>query len=114
MEIAYICCIISLKIAKMKNSFLFVSILTVAFLTNCAPTGYISTTSGCKFDENKNQTHYFVLPLGTVFLPGKWEKTAYNKAANQQFFLNKDSIGIAIGFTRSDGYEFNRKGLKKR
>jgi hypothetical protein len=94
----------------MKNFFLLLSILAVAFLTNCAPQGYVSTIENCKYDPKNDQTNYLVLPFGSVKLPGKWEKGRLNKRANQQFFTNKDSVDLAIGFTHFDQYEFNQKG----
>ncbi len=72
----------------------------------------VSTTIGGAYDENKNQTAYFVLPYGTVHLPGKWEKTHYNSISNQQFFVNQDSVKIAIAFEASTNYEFNTNGSK--
>ena len=54
-----------------------------------------------------------MLPFGSVSIPGDWEKTNYNSVSGQQFFINKDSIRIAIAFNRFDKYEFNTTGLEK-
>ncbi len=73
----------------------------------------VSTIVGCDYDESKKQTDYFVLPFGSVSIPGKWEKAHYNSISGQQFFINSDSIRIAIAFNRFDRYEFNKDGSKK-
>lgn len=73
----------------------------------------VSTLEGYDYDESKDQTDYFVLPLGSVSIPGKWEKTHYNNVSGQQFFTNSDTIRIAIAFNRFDKYEFNSDGTKK-
>jgi hypothetical protein len=89
------------------------SILTLLWLiTNCA-TQKTSTVVGGDYNESKHETDYFVLPYGSVKLPGKWEKTIYNSVSSQQFFRNKDSITIAISFGRIDKYEFNTDDSKK-
>ncbi len=82
------------------------------FLTNCA-TQKTSTVVGIDYNESKHETDYFVLPYGSVKLPGKWGKTTYNSVSRQQFFTNKDSITIAISFGHIDKYEFNADGSKK-
>ncbi|MEN9444112.1 MAG: hypothetical protein RIS47_1002, partial [Bacteroidota bacterium] len=78
-------------------------------MTNCV-TQSTSTIVGGEFNRKKNETDYFVLPLGSVVLPGKWEKTNYQPTNRQQFFMNQDSVSIAIAFARFDKYEFNKKG----
>ena len=84
----------------------------ILILTGCA-SQRVSTIVGCDYDESKNQTDYFVLPYGSVSIPGKWEKSNYNSISGQQFFANTDSIKIAIAFNRFDKYEFNADGSKK-
>jgi hypothetical protein len=81
----------------------------VALLTNCA-TQRESTIVGGEYNASKDVTDYFVLPYGQVTLPGKWDKSGYNKIARQQFFTNQDSIIVAIAFGRTDKYEFNKDG----
>jgi len=80
-------------------------------MTNCA-TQRTSTLVGGEYNQTKNETDYFVLPFGSVTLPGKWEKTNYNTISRQQFFRNQDSVIIAIAFGRFDKYEFNMNGLQ--
>jgi len=87
-------------------------LIMILILTGCA-SQRVSTIVGCDYDESKNQTDYFVLPFGSVSIPGKWEKTNYNNVSGQQFFTNSDSIRIAIAFNRFDKYEFNAGGAKK-
>lgn len=70
----------------------------------------MSTIVGGEYDEKEDVTNYFILPLGQVSLPGKWEKTTYSQVSKQQFFKNQDSINIAIAFGRINQFEFNAKG----
>jgi hypothetical protein len=87
-------------------------LLTVLLLlTNCA-TQRTSTIVGGDYNKTENETDYFVLPYGSVTLPGKWDKTNYNTISRQQFFRNQDSVIIAIAFGRFNKYEFNMDGSK--
>lgn len=92
------------------NYVLFISL--IALLGSCA-TQRVSTIVGGEYKESSNVTEYFVLPLGTAEIPGKWMKTSYSSVSHQQFFKNQDSVEIALAFNRYDGYEFNAKGTKK-
>ncbi|MBP5501082.1 MAG: hypothetical protein J6Y05_10315 [Bacteroidales bacterium] len=95
----------------MKKYFFYV--ILAILLASCSSSNRISTLVGGEYDPKKDVTDYFVFPLGEVSLPGKWEKTNFFEPANQQFFMNQDSIPIAIGFTTADKYEFNAdKSLK--
>lgn len=96
---------------KYKTFFTSVIIVFMALLSSCAPSKYTSTIVGSEYKADKDVTDYFVLPLGQVSLPGKWEKGDYVSSSNQQFFHNQDSVIVAIGFTNSNKYEFNAKGL---
>lgn len=84
----------------------------VIFLTNCASQKTIVLIGG-DYNKEQNETDYFVLPYGSVTLPGKWEKTNYNTVSHQQFFINEDSVNISIAFARFNKYEFNTDGLNK-
>jgi hypothetical protein len=97
---------------NMKKHTFYVLLILDLMLASCA-TQRASTTSGSEYDQVKNVTNYFVLPYGTVSLPGKWEKKHYNATSRQQFFTNADSISVAIAFNRYDQYEFNADGAKK-
>ncbi len=97
------------KLSKYK---IHLSIVILVLLASCA-TQRVSTIIGFDYDEKKNQTDYFVLPYGTVSIPGKWEKTNYYSISNQQFFKNADSIIIAVAFGPYDKYEFNADKSKK-
>lgn len=89
----------------------FILIITIT-LTSCAPQR-VSTIVGGEYDKTKNKTDYFVLPFGSVSIPGKWAKTKYNEVSNQQFFKNDENVTIAIAFTPIDSYEFNTDKSKK-
>jgi hypothetical protein len=92
--------------------FVFFALAISAFVLGCArrSTSVIVNTN---YDAEKNQTTYAVLPIGSVILPGKWEKGSYNGVSHQQFFANADSVEIAIAFNRFDRYEFNPAGALK-
>jgi hypothetical protein len=81
----------------------------VILLAGCAATQAVSTITGGEYDKEKDNTGYFVLPFGSVSLPGEWKKTHYNQVSHQQFF-EKDSVEIAIAFNACNNYEFNLKG----
>ena len=72
-----------------------------------------SSIVGGDYDAAKDATDYFVMPYGQVSLPGKWEKWRYNEEARQQFFVNKDSVIVAVSFAQYDKYEFNKDGELK-
>ena len=74
----------------MRNTaaLLFLSILIL--LTGCGSSKQAtSTLVGGDYDAAKNVTEYFVIPYGSVSLPGKWEKGKYDQSSRQQFFLNE-------------------------
>ena len=87
-------------------------LISAMMLTSCA-TGYTSAIVGGEYNIKKDVTEYFVLPYGSVSIPGEWTKTTYNSNARQQFFTNKDSVIISIAFSRYDMVEFNRNGKLK-
>lgn len=98
----------------MKHRIIFkLTILTSisSLLYSCIPTA-TSTIVGGQYEAKTNTTDYFVLPLGSVSLPGVWVKTRYTNESNQQWFTNHDSISVAIAFTPCDSYEFYKKDLK--
>ncbi|MFR0835593.1 MAG: hypothetical protein ACLSC9_02465 [Barnesiella sp.] len=59
------------------------------------------------YNKKKDRTECVAFPLGTVYLPGIWDKKDYDFRTRQQFFLNADSTVIALNFATQDGYEFN-------
>ena len=91
----------------------FLSLSLMAILASCGSPRYTSTLVGGEYNEDKDVTEHFVFPFGQVSLPGKWEKGNYVSNSHQQFFHNQDSVIIAIGFTNSNGFEFNPKGALK-
>lgn len=96
--------------AGIKTYFIYLTLLVL--MTNCA-SHRTSTLVGGEYNEIKNETDYFVIPYGSVTIPGKWRKTNYNSVSRQQFFQNSDSLIIAIAFNRFDNYEFNLYGEHK-
>ena len=98
---------------NMKRILLAIALLcAVGMMAGCV-SSYTSTIVGGDYDAKKNTTDYFVLPFGQVSIPGKWEKWAYNPSARQQFFINEDSVIVAVVFGRTDKYEFNKDGTPK-
>ena len=91
----------------------FIVLSIACLLGSCSSSRYMSTIVGGEYDEKKDVTDYFVLPLGQVALPGKWEKTSYNQVSKQQFFENQDSISVAIAFGLVNKFEFNGDGSLK-
>ncbi len=87
-------------------------LITIALLTSCA-SQKVSTLVAYNYDEEKNTTDYFILPYGSVSIPGRWNKTDYISISRQQFFKNFDNITIAIAFAPYDKYEFNADKPKK-
>lgn len=96
----------SMRIDLLKPFLFFIVII---LLTSCA-TQRTSTIVGGEYNMSKDKTEYFVLPYGSVVIPGKWEKSHYNTTSRQQFFKNQDSVCIAISFSRFNKYEFNKDG----
>ena len=86
----------------------------ILFLAGCASQRKLElTTVGCKYNRRKDRTEYMVFPYGYVNIPGRWERTGYNSAARQQFFINPDSVTISIAFGPSNRFEFNAGGTKQ-
>ena len=86
-------------------------LLIIGIMTSCMAPKYISTIVTDTYDEKKDQTTYMVFPFGSLSLPGKWTKTAYNKISGQQNFKNKDSLGTALLINRNSGYSFYTKEM---
>ena len=97
-----------IKTVLQKNIILLT--LLILALTGCSTSSKTTTIVGGEYDEKKDVTNYFVLPYGSVELPGKWEKTTYYRTARQQFFSNQDSAVIAIAFAPHNSFEFNGSG----
>jgi hypothetical protein len=95
----------------MKKNKIGIALVMAAILVSCASQRDNVITGG-EYNEVKNQTDYFVLPYGSAVLPGKWVKTRQSNVSFQQFFKNKDSVTVAIAFSRCNQYPFNTKGTK--
>ena len=93
-----------------KTYFAYFTLLVL--MINCA-SQKTSIIVGGEYNETKNETGYFVIPYGSVTIPGNWTKTNYTSTSRQQFFQNSDSINIAIAFSRFDKYTFNSDGRHK-
>ena len=89
-----------------------IGFLLFTLFSGCASNSY-NMIVGDDYNEDKNQTEYFVVPFGSVTIPGKWEKADYNTVSNQQFFKKDNGDSIAIAFGPCDKYEFNRNNSYK-
>ena len=96
---------------RIKGIILFAAV--VSFISCGSAKQATSTIVGGDYDAKKNTTEYFVFPYGQVSIPGKWEKTSYNRVSRQQFFRNDESVNIAVSFGPYDKYEFNMDGSLK-
>lgn len=96
----------------MSSSICYLFVIPIMLWISCA-SQQVSVIEGATYDEGEDQTEYFVLPYGTVKIPGKWDKTRYNGVSRQQFFSNADSIEIALAFVPYDKYPFNVDGSQK-
>jgi hypothetical protein len=91
------------------SAFIFV----VSVISSCASYKVKNVIVTTKFNQEQNVTKHLVMPLGSVTLPGQWIQTSYSNNSYQQFFINRDSIEIAIAFNRFNQIEFNARGSKK-
>ena len=98
-----------------KVKYLFGSLLISVLASGFMPLEVVaqSTIAGAEYKPDKNITEYFVFPYGEVSLPGKWEKLQYVSKSHQQFFINDESVLIAIVFGAVNDYDFNRNGSLK-
>lgn len=88
-------------------------------LTNCATpkqpsasTGQTSVVTGETYDEKTDKTTLVIVPYGNVGISGKWEKINYNESSRQHFFINRDSVIIAIAKNPKEKYPFYAEGKK--
>ncbi len=92
----------------MRSQTIYFILIVSYFLSSCA-TQKVTVLTGVDYDESQNRTEYFVMPYGTVSIPGKWNKKHYNSVSRQQFFTNSDSVEIALAIG-DNKYEFNPNG----
>jgi hypothetical protein len=96
---------------KREIAFKLTALISIGLLIFACSPLTTSTIVGGQYEAKTNTTDYFVLPYGSVSLPGQWKKERYNSVSHQQWFINDDSITTAIAFTHCNGYEFSKKGL---
>lgn len=84
----------------------------ISFLSGCT-THTTNVLTGCQYDEEKDQTDYFVLPYGQVSIPGKWQQAGFNSTSRQQFFKNEEGITLTVSFVYIGKYEFNKDRSKQ-
>jgi len=92
---------------------IFLLAVVASFISCGSANRAISTIIGGDYNAKTNTTEYFVIPLGQVSIPGKWEKTSFDRVSRQQFFSNDESIDIAVSFAPCDHFEFNQGGALK-
>jgi len=85
----------------------------ILLLTSCYIQQATSILTSTYYDSKEDKTDYLYFPYGDIALPGKWVETTYNSSSRQQFFINQDSVSIAISFGPCNKVEFNADGNKK-
>ncbi|MCD4819612.1 MAG: hypothetical protein K8S23_13065 [Candidatus Cloacimonetes bacterium] len=82
-------------------------LLIIVFIVASCATNKTCTIVGYDYDDKTDKTDYFVVPYGTVSIPGKWNKSNYNSSSRQQFFNNTDSVTISLSLDSCNEFEFN-------
>jgi hypothetical protein len=80
-------------------------IILLGFLFSCATTQESIVVSD-RYDEGADATILTLIPYGTIEIPGEWTKTKYNEISRQHFFMNKDSVLIAVTKNPKAKYPF--------
>ena len=71
-----------------------------------------TTLTSVDYDSKTDRTIYMVFPYGSVKLPGKWLKGAYNQPSRQQYFRRADSLRLGIAIGPASHLEFYRQGME--
>lgn len=58
------------------------------------------------YDQKLDVTTQTQIPYGSIEIPGKWRKTKYLSTSRQHFFINQDSISIAVAKQLKEDYPF--------
>lgn len=90
------------------RSLFFLQILfgCVAFATGCISSNHPSRITSLSYDKRKDATQFLHFPHGSVSLPGKWKEQRYNASSGQHFFVNEDSVVVAVAIGPWNKYEF--------
>lgn len=88
----------------MKVFIYFLATITIILSVASCSSSRMSYIILCGYDASKDITHYSKFPLGSVNLPGKWQQTDYNSSSRQQYFINEDSVKIAIAIVPANGF----------
>lgn len=84
-------------------------ILTGLILFGCLATKATSIIYNDSYDKQGNFTSVTISPYGVVKVPGKWVKIRESTISGQYFFVNEDSVKIAVALYPWDKYEFSYK-----
>lgn len=63
------------------------------------------------YDKATDKTTLGLIPYGNIEIQGKCTKTRYNEVSRQHFFVNNDSIAIAITKAPKEKYPFYEENL---
>ncbi|GAB5556829.1 MAG: hypothetical protein SchgKO_10420 [Schleiferiaceae bacterium] len=85
-------------------------LLMVGLVIGCSTTKTTTLISD-DYNQEKNVTTLTILPHGHIVIPGKWTKTSYNEVSRQHFFVNEDSITIAVAKNPQDKYPFYQESM---
>ncbi len=83
------------------------SFLITIFFASCASTTSMSVLYFDKYDAAKDLTLVVISPYGQLKIPGKWTVTSKNTSSNQYFFVDNDSVKIAVALQPWDKFEFS-------
>lgn len=95
----------------MKN-WIAISLL-LPILIGCSTTK-TSMLIGDTYDKEKDETSLILMPYGNINIPGKWTKTQYNEVSRQHFFINQDSVSIAVTKNPQNKYPFYESDMNEK
>ncbi len=90
-----------------KNINILATIILGLTLLNCVATKSTSVIYSDNYDKQTNTTSVIIFPYGSVKVPGKWVKTRESDVSFQHFFINQDSVTLAIAMNPWNQYEFS-------
>lgn len=63
------------------------------------------------YDKVNDKTTLGLIPYGNILIQGRWTKTRYNEVSRQHFFMNNESVTIAITKAPKEKYPFYEENL---
>lgn len=78
-------------------------------LSACSVSRQTSMLYNESYDKESNRTTITMFPFGVVKLPGVWTKTREFAQSGQYFYLNEDSVQVAIAMHEWNNIEFSHQ-----